>query len=282
MRTVRGWFNSWYGPANATIVLAGDITPEEARAKVEQYFGDIPPGPPVTQPQQMIARMTGAQREVMQDRVGQPRLYKVWNVPPGGEADSDYLGLLGDILSSGRTSRLYKRLVFDDQVATAVSAGISEGEIGSQFLITVTAKPGQDIARIEAIVDEELARLLRDGPTAVEMERARTSNGAAYVRGLERIGGFGGKSDRLAESQVFHGDPGAWRVSYQRILAATPTNLTAAAVSGCATAAIRWRSSPSPITPPPRRGWIAAPSRPRRPPRWPPSRRSSTRPCRTD
>ena len=228
LEDVRGWFNSWYGPANATIVLAGDITPEEARAKVEQYFGDIPPGPPVTHPQQMIARMTGAQREVMQDRVGQPRLYKVWNVPPGGEADSDYLGLLGDILSSGRTSRLYKRLVFDDQVATGVSAGISEGEIGSQFLITVTAKPGQDIARIEAIVDEELARLLRDGPTAVEMERARTSNGAAYVRGLERIGGFGGKSDRLAESQVFHGDPGAWRVSYQRILAATPTNLTAA------------------------------------------------------
>ncbi|MES2833206.1 MAG: pitrilysin family protein [Pseudomonadota bacterium] len=225
---VKTWFQSYYGPSNATIVLAGDITAEEARAKVEQYFGDIPPGPPVTHPQRMISPMVGAQREVMFDRVGQPRLYKVWNVPPSGEADTDYLGLLGQVLSSGRNSRLYKRLVFDEQIATQVGAGVSDGEIGSQFLVTVTAKPGQDLARIEAIVDEEIARLLRDGPTSEEMERARTSTGAGYVRGLERIGGFGGKSDLLAESQVFHGDPAAWRTSYQRVLDATPGALTSA------------------------------------------------------
>jgi len=225
---VKGWFRDYYGAANATIVLAGDITPEEARAKVEHYFGDIPSGPPVTHPQRMIAKMQGVQREVMFDRVGQPRLYKVWNVPPTGEAATDYLGMLGQVLSSGRTSRLYKRLVFDDQVATSVNAGTSESEIGSQFLVMVTAKPGQDLAAIERVVDEEMARLLRDGPTADELERARTVNGAAYVRGLERIGGFGGKSDRLAESQVFLGDPGAWKVGYERLLTATPANLTAA------------------------------------------------------
>ena len=228
LEDVQTWFRSYYGPSNAVIVLAGDITPEQARAKVEQYFGDIPPGPPVTHPQRMISPMVGEQREVMFDRVGQPRLYKVWNVPPAGEADADYLGLLGQVLSSGRNSRLYKRLVFDDQVATGVSAGVSDGEIGSQFLVTVTAKPGQDLAAIEAIVDEEMARLLRDGPTADEMERARTSTGAGYVRGLERIGGFGGKSDLLAESQVYHGDPAAWRTSYQRVLDATPGALTTA------------------------------------------------------
>lgn len=227
LEDVQTWFRSYYGPANAVIVLAGDITPEEARAKVEHYFGDIPPGPPVVRPERMISPMVGEQREVMYDRVGQPRLYKVWNVPPAGEADTDYLGLLGQVLSSGRNSRLYKRLVFDEQIATQVGAGVSEGEIGSQFLVTVTAKPGQDLASIEAIVDEEMARLLRDGPTAEEMERARTSTGAGYVRGLERIGGFGGKSDLLARGEVFHGDPGAWRVSYQRILDATPSNLTA-------------------------------------------------------
>jgi zinc protease len=225
---VKAWFRDYYGAANATIVLAGDITPEEARAKVEQYFGDIPSGPPVTQPARMIARMEGAQREVMYDRVGQPRLYKVWNVPPGGEADTHYLGMLGQVLSSGRTSRLYKRLVFDDQVATSVSARVSEREIGSQFTVVITAKPGQDLANIERIVDEEMARLLRDGPTADELERARTAVGASYVRGLERIGGFGGKSDRLAASQVFQGDPAAWRVGYERLLNATPANLTAA------------------------------------------------------
>jgi len=226
--TVKAWFHDYYGAANATLVLAGDITPEQAREKVARYFGDIPSGPPVTHPQRMIARMTGAQREVMFDRVGAPRLYKVWNVPPSGEADTDYLNLLGDVLSSGRNSRLYKRLVFDDQIATSVNAGVSDSEIGSQFIVVVTAKPGQDLAHIEQIVDEEMARLLRDGPTAEEMERVRTTNAAAYIRGLERIGGFGGKSDRLAESQVFHGDPGFWRVGYQRILTATPDELSAA------------------------------------------------------
>lgn len=224
--TVRQWFRDYYGPANATLVLAGDITPEEAREKVERYFGDIPPGPPVTQPVQMISRMTGELREVMYDRVGQPRLYKVWNTPPGGSAESDYLGMLAQVLTSGRSSRLYRRLVFDEQIATQVAAFNAEREIGSQFMIMVTAKPGQDLDRIEAIVDEEMERLLRDGPTAMELERARTSVGAAFVRGIERIGGFGGKSDILAESQVFHGDPAAWRASYQRLLAARPADLT--------------------------------------------------------
>jgi zinc protease len=225
---VRDWFQTYYGPANATIVLAGDITPEEARAKVEQYFGDIPPGPPLSRPTRWISRMQGAQREVMYDRVGQPRVHKVWNVPPGGEAATDYLGMLGQVLSSGRSSRLYNRLVMQDETAVSVFAGVSEGAIGSQFMVMVTAKPGQDLAAIEAVVDEEMARLLRDGPTAQELERARTVVGAGLVRGLERIGGFGGKSDRLAESQVFHGDPGAWRVGYQRLNTATPADLTAA------------------------------------------------------
>ncbi|NBW08086.1 MAG: insulinase family protein [Caulobacteraceae bacterium] len=226
--TVKAWFRDYYGASNATIVLAGDITPEEAKAKVEQYFGDIPPGPPVTHPNRMIAPMVGHQSETMFDRVGQPRLYKVWNTPEAGSADSDYLGLLGQVLSSGRNSRLYKRLVFDDQVAVGVNAGQNESEIGSQFLVIVTAKPGQDLNHIEAIVDEEMAKLLRDGPTAEELERARTVQGAGLVRGAERIGGFGGKSDLLAESQVFHGDPNAWKDSYERVLAATPANLTAA------------------------------------------------------
>lgn len=225
---VKDWFRSYYGPANAVLVLAGDITPERAREVAERYYGDIPPGPPVTHPNVMIARMQGAQSETMYDRVGQPRLYKVWNVPPGGSADADYLGLLGQVLSSGRSSRLYKRLVFDDQVATGVNAVVSESEIGSQFLVIVTAKPGQDLQAIEAVVDEEMARLLRDGPTALELERARTSQGARYVRGMERIGGFGGKSDLLAESEVFHGDPNAWHASYERVLAARPVDLTTA------------------------------------------------------
>jgi zinc protease len=224
--TVKNWFRDYYGAANATIVLAGDITPEQARAKVEQYFGDIPPGPPVTHPTRMISPMVGHSSETMFDRVGQPRIYKVWNTPEAGTAESDYLGLLAQVLTSGRNSRLYKRLVFDDQVAVSAQAFQSESEIGSQFVVMITAKPGQDLGHIEAVVDEEMAKLLRDGPTADELERARTVQGAGLVRGTERIGGFGGKSDLLAESQVFHGDPNAWKESYERVLAATPVNLT--------------------------------------------------------
>ena len=228
LATVQQWFRDYYGAANAVIVLAGDITPEVAREKVQRYFGDIPSGPPVTQPQRMIHRMVGEQREVMYDRVGQPRLYKVWNMTPTGEADTDYLGMLADVLSSGRSSRLYKRLVIDEQLATAVQANAGGREIAGQFIVVASAKAGGDLGRIEAIVDEEMARLLRDGPTAEELERVRTQTAAGYIRGLERIGGFGGKSDRLAASEVFLGDPGAWRESYQRVVAATPRNLTEA------------------------------------------------------
>ncbi len=226
--TVQQWFRDYYGAANAVIVLAGDISPEEAKEKVERYFGDIPSGPPVTQPRRMIVPMVGEQREVMFDRVGQPRLYKVWNTTPVGDADSDYLSMLGDVLSSGRSSRLYKRLVIDEQLATNVSASQGSRQIAGQFIVVATAKAGGDLARIEAIIDEEMARLLRDGPTAEELERVRTQTAAGYIRGLERIGGFGGKSDRLAASQVFLGDPGAWRESYQRVVAARPANLTEA------------------------------------------------------
>ncbi len=228
LETVQQWFRDYYGAANAVIVLAGDITPEVAREKVQRYFGDIPSGPPVTQPRRMVHRMTGEMREVMYDRVGQPRLYKVWNMTPTGEADTDYLGMLADVLSSGRSSRLYKRLVIDDQLATSVQASAGGREIAGQFFVVATAKAGGDLGRIEAIIDEEMARLLRDGPTAEELERVRTQTAAGYIRGLERIGGFGGKSDRLAASEVFQGDPGAWRQSYQRVVDATPANLTEA------------------------------------------------------
>src|SRR5690606_24254266 len=228
LETVQQWFRDYYGAANAVIVLAGDITPEVAREKVERYFGHIPSGPPVTQPRRWVVPMVGAQREVMYDRVGQPRLYKVWNITPTGEADTDYLGMLADVLSSGRSSRLYKRLVIDDQLATSVQASAGGREIAGQFFVVATAKAGGDLGRIEAIIDEEMARLLRDGPTADELERVRTQTAAGYIRGLERIGGFGGKSDRLAASEVFQGDPGAWRESYQRVVAASPANLTEA------------------------------------------------------
>ncbi|AZH13657.1 insulinase family protein [Caulobacter vibrioides] len=225
---VKTWFKNYYGPANATLVLAGDISVAEAKAKVEKYFGNIPSGPPVTRQKEWIAKRTGSQRAEMQDRVPQTRIYKVWNTPGFGAADTDYLDLLSDVLVSDKTSRLYKRLVFTDQSATAVGASVSPSEIGGQFIVTLTVKPGGDPAAVEKAFDEEFQRLLRDGPTPEEVAKVRTNSLANVVRGAERIGGFGGKSDLLAQNQVFLGDPGAYKHSLERVRNAKPADLVAA------------------------------------------------------
>ncbi|MBI1686362.1 insulinase family protein [Caulobacter hibisci] len=225
---VKDWFKNYYGPANAVLVLAGDITPAEAKAKVEKYFGDIPSGPPLTRQKAWPAKRTGSQRAEMQDRVPQTRIYKIWNIPEYGSAASDYLALLGDVLVSDKTSRLYQRLVYTDQTAVNVGAGVNESEIGSQFMVTLTVKPGGDPAAVEKAFDEEFQRLLRDGPTPEEVAKVRTLSLSNFVRGVERIGGFGGKSDILAESQVYLGSPDAYKTGLERIRGATAAQLQAA------------------------------------------------------
>ncbi|MCW5965509.1 MAG: insulinase family protein [Bryobacterales bacterium] len=204
---VKEWFKSYYGAANAVLVVAGDIDAEAARAKVEKYFGDIPAGPPVDHPKTWIAKRSGEQRVVTQDRVPQARVMMVWNVPEYGTQAGAYLDLLSDVLGSGKTSRLYKRLVYTDQIATDAASFVSLREIGGQFLIQATARPGVELAKVESALREELAQLLAEGPSEREMQRVRTQFEASFVRGIERIGGFGGKSDILAMNQVYLGNP---------------------------------------------------------------------------
>ncbi|HSP34881.1 MAG TPA: pitrilysin family protein [Thermoanaerobaculia bacterium] len=222
---VKEWFKTYYGPSNAVLVVAGDITPEVALQKVKQYFGDIPPGPPVAHFEAWSAKRTGSQRQVAQDRVPQPRIYKVWNVPRVGTADKIYLDMLSDVLVGDKASRLYKRLVYDDQTATAVGAYTDAREIGSLFIIEATAKPDTDLAKFEKAIDEEVTRVLRGGMTAEEVERVRTNQVARFIRGAERIGGFGGKSDILAQSQVYGGSPDAYKKTLDWIGKATPADL---------------------------------------------------------
>ncbi|MCH9014424.1 MAG: insulinase family protein, partial [Gemmatimonadetes bacterium] len=174
LEDVHQWFQDYYGAANAVIVLAGDIDPQTALEKVERYFGDIPSGPPVAAQDEWIAPMTGSHRQIMQDRVPQARIYKTWNVPGWRSEDAAYLDLVTDVLASGKNSRLYERLVYNDQIATGVSAFISRREIGSQIRIIGTARPGVDLALVEQAIDEELARLLEEGPTDQEMRRIIT------------------------------------------------------------------------------------------------------------
>jgi zinc protease len=226
---VKEWFKQYYGPSNAVLVLAGDIDARTAREKAEKYFGDIPPGPPVAHFNAWIAKRTGTQRQQVQDRVPQARIYKVWNIPQSGSEMETWLDLASDVLSSGKTSRLYKRLVYDDQIATSVSAGIDSKEIAGQFVVTATAKPGGDLKKIEQAIDEELAKFLRTGPTEKELKRVKTQYEASFIRGIERIGGFGGKSDILAKNQAFHGDPDFYKAMLARYASATIKQVQTAA-----------------------------------------------------
>jgi zinc protease len=225
LEDVHEWFRTYYGPANAVLSIAGDIDVQTAYEKVVEYFGDIPSGPPVTKHQTWIAPMTGEHRQIMQDRVPQARVYKVWNVPEWGSEAATYLDLVTDVLASGKTSRFYKRLVYDDEIATSVSAYISMREIGSQVTIVGTARPGVDLADVERAMDEELERFLRDGPTGDEMRRVKAQSQASFIRGVERIGGFGGKSDVLAMNEVYGGNPDFYKVVMERAANATAADL---------------------------------------------------------
>ena len=221
LEDVQEWFQTYYGPNNAVVVIAGDITPDEALAKTEQYFGDIPPSPPIAKHSEWIAKRTGEQRQIMQDRVPQARLYKVWNIPHSFSEDTNLLDLFSSILADGKNSRLYTRLVYQDQIATDVSAFIQAGEIASMFIIQATANPGDNLEAVESAVDEEMQRLLEQGPDQEELDRVQTQVRARFIRGIERIGGFGGKSDALARSEVFGGSPDAYQQSLNHQQSAT-------------------------------------------------------------
>src|SRR5258707_129696 len=229
MKDVQEWFKTYYGPSNVVLILAGDIDAKTAREKVMKYFGDIPAGPPVAPQEVWVAKMTGTHRQKVQDRVPQARIYKVWNIPEYGSADADYLDLVSNCLSNGKSSRFYKRLVYEDQIATEAVAFTNLQEIGGQFFVRATARPGQSIAQVEKEVDEELARFIKSGPTAEEMQRVKAQYQANFIRGVERIGGFGGKSDRLAQSQVFRGSADAYKISLKRVQEATAEDLRSAA-----------------------------------------------------
>lgn len=225
LEDVKEWFRTYYGPSNATIVVAGDVTPNDIKARVERYFGDIPPGPPVIAHDEWIARMTGEHRQVMQDRVPQARLFKVWNVPQYGTRDLALLRLAFDVLGDGKSSRLYKRLVYKDRIASDADAFVDDREIASQLLIMTTAQPKGDLKAVERAVDEEIRALATNGPTAAELERVKAQQRAGFIRGMERIGGFGGKSDLLARGQVFKGDPETYKKIARWTESATPADV---------------------------------------------------------
>ncbi|PWK92331.1 M16 family metallopeptidase [Fulvimonas soli] len=223
---VKQWFRDYYGAANTVVVLAGDVTPAQAREKMLRYFGDIAPGPRVPRPQPWVAPRSESTRGTMTDNVAQVRIYREWNVPSRTDAELNQLQLAAAVLGGGKTSRLYQRLVYRDRLADDVSVDIEQHVLASLFQLQVDVKKGVDPARVEAAVAEEWARFLKDGPSADELEREKTTVRAAFVRGLEKVNT---QASILAEGQLYQGDPGAYLKDFRGLMAATPASVKAAA-----------------------------------------------------
>jgi zinc protease len=218
---VRHFFSTYYHPANASIALAGDIDSDEALALVRAYFEELPPGPPLVPVRPAPASLAGETRLLLEDRVELPRLYIAWLGPAMfAEGDAE-LDLAADMLANGKTSRLYRRLVFEDRIATDVSAAQNSREIAGFLQVAATAAPGHTLAELEAVITDEIAKLAAEGPTLDEIERGRVQAEAQFMFRLQTVGGFGGKSDQLNAYDTFVGDPGFFERDLARYHAVT-------------------------------------------------------------
>ncbi|MGH9374042.1 MAG: M16 family metallopeptidase, partial [Vicinamibacterales bacterium] len=215
---VKNFFRLYYAPNNAYLAIVGDFDPEQARAWVTKYFGDIPRGKPITRPAVKPVTLDAEKRLVYEDRVQVPRLYVQW--PTVGETDDDRFALdvLSSILTGARTARITKALVYDEQAAASVSARQATNEDVGDFVLTLTPRPGHSLTTLEAASDAIIERLKKDGPTAEEIQKAIAGEELDFVQSLESNLG---KSFRLADGAGYHGDPGAFRDDYRKALSVT-------------------------------------------------------------
>jgi zinc protease len=226
---VVAFFKKYYAPSNASLVVAGDIDPRNARTLVEKWFSDIKPADspdPMTVPG---VTLRGVQKKTMTDRVQLPRLYLAWLTPrllaPGDAA----LDVVSSILSGGKNSRLYKRLVYDMQIAQSVEATQSSQALASFFVIEATPRPGHTVEELQKVIDEEIATLQREGPTEREVQRALNQIEASFFDRMERVGGFGGKADQLNAYYTNTHDPDWFNEDLARYRSLAVSDIRAAA-----------------------------------------------------
>jgi len=224
---VRAFFSRYYHPANASLALAGDIDSEAALEMVRDYFGNLPAGPAVEGVALPPAELESEKRLLIEDRVELPRLYIAWHTPAMFAEGDAGLDVAADTLANGKTSRLYRRLVFDERIATDVSASQNSREAASFFQLVATAAPGHTLAELESAISQEIARLAEEGPTADEIDRGQVQTEAQFMFRLQTIGGFGGKSDQLNAYNTFVGDPDFFERDLARYSAVTGVSLQA-------------------------------------------------------
>ncbi|AHG88350.1 peptidase M16 domain protein [Gemmatirosa kalamazoonensis] len=219
---VKNFFRLYYAPSNATLAIVGDFDPAQAKAWVRKYFSDLPRGAAITRPSVPAVTMPNEKRLVYEDRVQVPRLYVAW--PSVGETGPDRhaLDLLGEVLTSSRTARLTKALVYDRQSAASVNAGQNTNENAGAFFVLATPRPGHTLAELEATTDSVLERLKREGPTAEEIAKAKAGLEFGFVNGLQSNLG---KAEILNSGAVFHGDPGYFQQEYAALKAVTAADV---------------------------------------------------------
>jgi zinc protease len=228
LREVQAFFRRYYHPANASLAIAGDLEPDTALTLARAYFEPIEAGPAVA-PIEADAALGGDARLLLEDRVELPRLYMAWITPRMFAPDDAELDLLADVLANGKTSRLYRRLVFDERLATDVYASQNSREAGGFLQLSATAAPGHTLAELERVVVEEIDRLADGGPTDDEMARGRAQVESQFIFRLQSVGGFGGKSDQLNAYNVLRGDPGYFDQDLARYYDVTTASLKGAA-----------------------------------------------------
>ncbi|MBA3949215.1 MAG: insulinase family protein [Acidobacteria bacterium] len=229
LEDVSAFFSRYYHPGNATLAIAGDVDAADAIARARAYFGDIPAGPPVERIAPPVPALGASVRLLLEDRVELPRVYLAWHSAAlfaPGDAEAD---LLAEILGGGKTSRLYRKLVFDDRVATELIATQASREAGSMFQVVATAAPGRSLQQVVDIVDAELRALAEQGPSADEVERVKAQAESAFVMRLQHVGGFGGRADQLNAYQTYLGDPAAFSIDLERYLRVTRESIAASA-----------------------------------------------------
>jgi len=232
---VREFFRTYYHAGNASLAIAGDIDSAETLDLVNTYFGDLPAGPAVAPVHPDPVTLTGESRLLLEDRVELPRIY-IASISPAMFADDDAdLDLAADILANGKTSRLYRRLVYEERIATDVSAAQNSREVAGFLQIAATAAPGHTLVELERAIVEEVDRLASEGPSDDEIERGLVQAEAQFVFRLQSVGGFGGKSDQLNAYNVFLDDPNFFDRDLGRYQGVTRQSMQAAVARHVAT-----------------------------------------------
>jgi zinc protease len=225
LEDVSNFFRRYYHPGNASLCIAGDFDPAEAKRLVAEYFGPLPSGPKVEKRRLPVPALAKPQRIEMTDRVGLARLYLAWHSVPLFAPDDAELEVLADILGNGKASRLHRTLVRDKQIAQDVHVSQNSQELAGGFMITASARPGHKLAELETAILEEVARIQAEPPTSEEVARAVNRTEAQLVHALESISEFGGRADRLNMYNVYTGDPGYLSKDFGRYLKVDPAGV---------------------------------------------------------